>query len=89
MQTQKENEVKVVNIRMVREPSLYSTDPISSPQDVLDVIANELKDYDREVFAICRIISYKKPNLIFMNSSSAFFKDKNSLTFSRKSSIYC
>jgi len=57
MQTQKENEVKVVNIRMVREPSLYSADPISSPQDVLDVIAKELKDYDREVFAILNLKS--------------------------------
>ena len=57
MPKQKENEIKVVNIRMVKEPSLYSADPISSPQDVLDVIANEMKDYDREVFAILNLKS--------------------------------
>ena len=57
MPKQKENEIKVVNIRMVKEPSLYSADPISSPQDVLDVITNEMKDYDREVFAILNLKS--------------------------------
>ena len=57
MLKQKENEINVVNIRMVKEPSLYSADPISSPQDVLDVIANEMKDYDREVFAILNLKS--------------------------------
>ncbi|NLD19982.1 MAG: JAB domain-containing protein [Clostridiales bacterium] len=42
---------------MVKEPSLYSENPISTPQDVIDMIANEMKDYDREVFAILNLKS--------------------------------
>ncbi len=52
MARNKENEIKVVNIRLVKEPSLYSTEPIKTPDDVLKVIAKELATYDREVFLI-------------------------------------
>lgn len=55
MPKKKENELKVVNIRLVKEPSLYSADPIKSPQDVMKVIANELATYDREVFLILNL----------------------------------
>ena len=51
------NEIKVVNIRMVREPSLYSETPITNPQDVMDTIAKELATYDREVFGILNLKS--------------------------------
>ena len=50
-------EVKVVNVRLVKEPSLYSTEPIQTPQDVLEVVAKELATYDREVFAILNLKS--------------------------------
>jgi DNA repair protein RadC len=50
-----DRELQVVNIRMVREPSLYSETPIRSPQDVLDVVARELSAYDREVFAVLNL----------------------------------
>ena len=40
------------DVRLVNEPSLYSTEKIESPKDALRVIAEELKTYDREVFAI-------------------------------------
>ena len=49
------HEIKVVNVRLVKEPSLYSTDPIQTPQDVLNVVAKELAQYDREVFAILNL----------------------------------
>lgn len=49
------NELRVVNIRMVREPSLYSETPINSPQDAMDVIAKEFATYDREVFGILNL----------------------------------
>ena len=52
MAKKKENEIQVVNIRLVKEPSLYSTEPIRSPEDVLKVIAKELSTYDREVFLV-------------------------------------
>ena len=49
------NEIRVVNIRMVREPSLYSETPVSTPQDVMKVIAREMATYDREVFGILNL----------------------------------
>ena len=55
MPRKKENELKVVNIRLVKEPSLYSDEPISSPHDVLNLVAKELAQYDREVFAILNL----------------------------------
>ena len=51
----KTNELKVVNVRLVKEPSLYSTEPISSPDDVLKIVAKEMATYDREVFAILNL----------------------------------
>ena len=52
-----DREVKVVNIRLVKEPSLYSTEPITAPEDVLKVVAKELATYDREVFAVLNLKS--------------------------------
>lgn len=51
----KENKINVVNVRLVREPSLYSAEPIKTPEDVLNAVADELKQYDREVFAIINL----------------------------------
>mgnify|MGYP000840117249 CR=1 FL=1 len=45
-----ENELEVVNIRLVREPSLYSEQILDSPQAVVELMAKELSQYDREVF---------------------------------------
>ena len=50
-----ENRIDVVNVRLVKEPALYSTEPIKTPEDVLRVVADELKSYDREVFAIINL----------------------------------
>lgn len=61
MPRKKENEIKVVNIRLVKEPSLYSTEPVHSPDDILKVLAEELKTYDREVFAILNLKTNGKP----------------------------
>lgn len=51
----KENKIQVVNVRLVKEPSLYTTEPIKTPQDVINAVADELKQYDREVFAIINL----------------------------------
>ena len=48
-----DEKLEVVNIRMVKEPSIYSTEKIRTPDDVLRVVANELATYDREVFKSC------------------------------------
>jgi DNA repair protein RadC len=55
MPRKKENELKVVNIRLVKEPSLYSDEPIKSSEDVMKVIAKELASYDREVFLVLNL----------------------------------
>lgn len=55
MAKNKESEIKVVNVRLVKEPSLYSSEPIHTPEDVLKTIADELRQYDREVFAILNL----------------------------------
>lgn len=52
-----ENKVDVVNVRLVKEPSLYSTSPLKTPEDVLKIIADEFKQYDREVFAVLNLKS--------------------------------
>ena len=47
-----ENELEVVNIRLVKEPSLYSEQTLDSPQAVVELMTKELSQYDREVFCI-------------------------------------
>ena len=56
-----DEKIEVVNIRMVKEPSLYSAEKIKSPEDALKVIADELATYDREVFAILNLKSNGQP----------------------------
>ena len=61
MPRKKENEIKVVNIRLVREPSFYGNEPVSSPGDALRVVAGEFKGYDREVFAVLNLKTNGRP----------------------------
>ena len=56
-----DEKIEVVNIRMVKEPSLYSTEKIRSPEDVVRVIAKELATYDREVFAVLNMKTNGQP----------------------------
>ncbi len=48
-------------IRMVKEPPLYSEVPINNPQAAVKLMADTLKDYDREVFAIINFRPDLKP----------------------------
>ncbi|MGN0672917.1 MAG: JAB domain-containing protein, partial [Anaerovoracaceae bacterium] len=50
-----DNELKVVNVRLVREPSLYSAEPIRNADDAVKLIADELSQYDREVFCVLNL----------------------------------
>ena len=61
MPKKNENEIKVVNIRLVKESSLYSTKEVTSPEAVMEVVAGELKNYDREVFAVLNLKTNGKP----------------------------
>lgn len=46
------NELQVVNIRMVKEPSLYGEKKVETSQDAVDILVKEMKDFDREVFCV-------------------------------------
>ena len=49
------NKLDVVNIRLVKEPSLYSTKQLNSPEAVLELMAEEMSSYDREVLCILNL----------------------------------
>lgn len=61
MRSTKEYKLEQVGIRMVKEPPLYSTEPITSPQDAVRIIAETLKNYDREVFCVVNLRNDMKP----------------------------
>ena len=56
-----DEKIQVVNIRMVKEPSIYSEDRITCPEDAVRVIAKELATYDREVFAVLNLKTNGQP----------------------------
>lgn len=49
------NELEVVNIRLVKEPSLYCERPIHSPSDAVEVVGREISQYDREVLCVLNL----------------------------------
>lgn len=55
MTENKDNELKVVNVRLVREPSLYAEKPIRTSDDAVKLLADELSQYDREVFCVLNL----------------------------------
>ena len=58
-------------IRMVKTPPLYSDVPLNNPDAVIKVMADTLKDYDREVFAVVNLRSDLKPinvNIVSMGA---------------------
>lgn len=49
------NELEVVNVRLVKEPSIYSEKILDSPEAVVELMAKELAQYDREVMCILNL----------------------------------
>ncbi|MEG2823017.1 MAG: JAB domain-containing protein [Lachnospiraceae bacterium] len=47
----------VVNIRLVKEPSLYSKEEVTTPESVVALMAKELAQYDREVMCVLNLKS--------------------------------
>ena len=45
-----ENELEVVNIRLVKEPSLYSEQTLDSPQAVVELMAKEFPNTTEKYF---------------------------------------
>ena len=50
-----------VGIRMVKEPPLYSSEPVNSPEAAVRIIADTLRNYDREVFCVVNLRNDLKP----------------------------
>ena len=64
-------ELDQVAIRMVKEPPLYADYPLNSPDAVIRLMADTLKDYDREVVAVINLRSDLRPinvNLVSMGT---------------------
>lgn len=50
-----------VSIRMVQESPLYSSEPMSSPEDAARLLSDFMKDYDRELFCVVALDARMKP----------------------------
>ena len=61
MENRKPFQLDQVAIRMVEMPPLYSDVPLNGPDAVIKVMADTLKDYDREVFAVVNLRTDLKP----------------------------
>lgn len=48
-------ELKVVNIRLVKEPSLYSEKRLETPEAVIEFMAEEMAAYDREILCVLNL----------------------------------
>ena len=55
MSSRKTYKLDRVAIRMVKEPPLYSSEPLRSPEAAVKVIADMLRQYDREAFCIVNL----------------------------------
>ena len=51
------NELKVVSIRLVDEPPLFSNRELTSPKAVFEFMGQELQKYDREFFCVLNLKS--------------------------------
>ena len=63
-----------VSIRLVKEPPLYSSDPIRTPDDAIRLMDEVLKGYDREVFCIVNFRTDMTPinmNIVSMGTLDA------------------
>ena len=65
------NELQKAQIRLVKEPSLYSEEPVNTPGAAVKLVADTLKDYDREVVAVINLRPDMKPinmNIVSMGA---------------------
>lgn len=58
---EKKYEFDQVAIRMVREKPLYSAEPIDSPEKAVKLLADAIRDYDREVVCVINLNSALQP----------------------------
>jgi DNA repair protein RadC len=68
MAGRKKYHVNQVGIRMVRERTLYSEEPISHPSDAVKLVSKALADFDREATVLINMQTDGKPINININS---------------------
>lgn len=61
MTSNKRYKLDQVGIRMVKEPPLYSAEPVNSPQAAVRLMSETLKGYDREVLTVVNLRNDLKP----------------------------
>jgi len=47
--------LEVVNVRLIKEKSLYSDSPVGNPRDAERIVADEMATWDREVFCVMNL----------------------------------
>ena len=65
-----------VAIRMVKEPPLYSETPVTNSDDAVRLLAEALRDYDREVFGVVNFKTGGEPinmNIVSMGTLNIRF----------------
>lgn len=50
-----------VAIRMVKEPPLYSEEPLSNPETAIKILRDVFKEYDREVVCVVNLKTNMQP----------------------------
>lgn len=68
MTEHKKYRMNQVGIRMVKERTLYSQDPIRNASDAVKLVSKVLADYDREVTALINIQTDGRPINVNINS---------------------
>ena len=74
MPAAKKYKLDQVSIRMVKEPPLYSTEPMNTPDAAVRVMAELLKQQDRELFCIVNLRNDLRPinfNIVSMGTLNA------------------
>ena len=61
MTSNKRYKLDRVGIRMVKEPPLYSSEPVNTPDAAVRLMAETLRQYDREVFCVVNLRNDMKP----------------------------
>lgn len=70
--------IDVVNIRLVKDRKLLSTKKIDCPESAIEILGQELREYDREVVAVINLQSDGKPiniNIVSMGTLNAAITD--------------
>ncbi|MCC8051577.1 MAG: JAB domain-containing protein [Clostridiales bacterium] len=84
-----QNTLDVVSIRLVENPPLYSDRSITTSEEAVELVAKELRTYDRELVCVINLSSTGRPislNIVSMGSLNASFANPREVF---KTAILC